>query len=253
MKKQFALALSAVLCMGLFTGCKDALDSEELWTICDFDNERVISPGNSFEDGEFFIWALSITGNYEITDNNTLKLTVTDGTERFKKLSGEYNFTILNAESHRIYIETISEQVRLLEIAENVLFDVNEAMEHDDNKMESNGYAIICSDKAKNVNADELVWNDSYIRSLDEFYTYIEEELSEYGEFEYVAVIEKDKVAKLVIEDNPDDEYLGTYPANGAVWFEVEDSEVISEVMYENLTFDSAYEFYKNYIQNGES
>lgn len=251
--KKLAVTLSAVLCMGLFTGCKDALDSEELWTICDSDNERIIGTGTSFEDGEFYILALSIKGNYEITDDNILKLNVTDGLERFRNLSGEYNFTILDEESHRIYIETISEQVRLLEIAENVLFDVNEAMEHDDNKMESNGYAIICSDRTKNVNADKLVWNDSYIRSLDEFYTYIEEELSEYGKFDYVAVIEKDRVAKLVIDDNPDDEFLGTYPANGAVWFEVENTEVVSDVLYENLTLDTAYEFYKNYIQNGES
>lgn len=251
-KKKLAAVLSAVLCMGLFTGCgKDFLEKDE-WYLQTKDGEW-IGKWYQFEDGKFSDVPLSLEGNYQITDDDTIVLEYTDCPERFRPFSGEYSYTVDDEELKGIYVETISELAQFDQIALFVEADIISAMDADGKDLSSDSYALICSDKSKNTGTESLVWNDSGENAADELYTHIEEAISEYGDYEYILCIIGGGLMDMLIADDYDNILTGIHPHTGCSYYiDTEDGYEKVELEGE-LTLDTAYEFYKNYIQNGES
>lgn len=251
MKKQLAFALSAVLCMGLFTGCgKDMLEKDE-WHLQDKDGE-LIGKWYDFEDSKFSDVALSIEGNYEITDD-TIIFEYTDCPERFRQFSGEYKYTVLDEEFKYIYVETLSELARYDKIALFVEADILTAMDADGRDFSSDSYALVCSDKSKSIGTEELVWKDSGENAADELYAYIEEAIAEYGDFEYVLHIYGGGLMDMLIADDYDNILTGISPQTGCSYYINTENGYEKVELEGELTLDTAYEFYKNQIQNGES
>ncbi len=247
MKKQLAFVLSAVLCMGLFTGCgKDVLEKSGHY-ICD-EYGGLISAWYQFEDGTFCDVPTSAEGIYKINDDNTLTIEFTEGPERFKSFSGQYSYSLFEEYPDGIYVETLSELAQLDRIALLAEADMLNAMEADGRDLSSDSNALICSDKSKSTGVESLVWENSDENAADELYSYIEEALAEYEKLDYVLRIEGGGLMNLLVAEGYDNMLTGSSPKTGCKYYLDTENGYEAVELEGELTLDTACKFFTNEI-----